>query len=283
MESNPTDLSALVISDKEFKMISELVLDKVGIHLADNKRTLLVGRFRKYLLENKLTFTEFHQKILADKTGNMQNDLTNMITTNHTFFNREATHFAFFLKTVLPEIDLDMKQNKKSDIRIWCAASSTGEEAIMIKLKMMEHFGVRYNSLNAGMLATDISTKVLNQARSGIYLQDNFKDLDPKIIDKHFKKVSPEKYKVNDNIIADIHYTIFNLVTGHYNFKQKFQVIFCRNVMIYFDSPTKEKVINSLYNVLEPGGYLFIGHAESLSRIKHSYLDIQPAVYRKPQ
>ncbi len=270
------------ISISEFHLIATLVKDKLGIHLPDTKLGLVESRLNKELKTRKIQgFSEYFKILEGDRSGTELQNLANIISTNHTFFNRENSHFAYFRDKVLPTMCRAPDINKRKDLRVWCAASSSGEEPIMIMMQMLEYFGMDYNQWTAGLLATDISLEVLAKAKKGEYESANLAHLPATQREKYFDQKPNGNFKVVERILKEITYARFNLVTGSYQFSKMFHCIFCRNVMIYFDNETKEKVINNLYNCLVPGGYLFIGHAESLNGLKHQYQNIQPAVYQK--
>lgn len=270
------------INDEEFHQIAKLVRDKFGINLQSTKLGLVESRLNKELKKRNLQrFKDYFEIVEADKSGVEVQNLANLISTNHTFFNRENSHFKFLKEKVLPEICKSPEVNRRKDLRIWCAASSTGEEPIMLMIQLLEYFGIEYSQWSAGLLATDISLEVLAKAKKGEYEEGNLKNLSAFEREKYFEKISGEKYKVINRVLKEITYARYNLVTGSYQFSKQFNVIFCRNVMIYFDNQTKEQVINNMYKCLTPGGYLFIGHAESLNGLNHQYENIIPAVYRK--
>jgi len=270
------------IKDEEFNKLRSLIYKNIGINLTEEKRTLLMGRLQKTLKSLNFTnFSQYYDYLVADKTGNALSNLANTISTNHTFFWREKEHFDFFQSTALPEIAARAKQNNSNDIRIWCAGCSTGEEPYTLGFTMMEFFGQEYKKWDAGVLATDISAKVLDYAIKGVYPADRVKMLPDKLINKYFYKTKDGDYEVKDELKREITYRRFNLMNHKFPFKKRFDAIFCRNVMIYFDNPTRETLVNKFYDLLVPGGYLFIGHSESLNRNATKFAYIQPALYKK--
>lgn len=270
------------ISRDEFFLIAKLIKDKFGISLPESKLGLVESRLNKELKQKRLAkFKDYYQLVVDDKSGAELQKLANMISTNHTFFNRENSHFAYFKDKVLPELSKRSDINRRKDLRVWCCASSSGEEPIMIMMMMLEYFGVDYQSWTAGLLATDISLEVLTKAKKGEYEANNLDNLPKNLKEKYFDDIGSSKFRIKSRVLQEIKYARYNLVTGAYQFSSPFHVIFCRNVMIYFDNETKEKVVNSLYNCLIPGGYLFVGHAESLNGLNHPYHNILPAVYKK--
>lgn len=269
----------VAITNKEFVQMSGYIKANYGIYLKEEKRTLLTGRLQKVMAQAGFdNFTDYFNYIVSDKTGDAVITLVDQITTNHTFFMREADHFYYFRDTVLPYLSNTVKDH---DLRIWCAASSSGEEPYTLAMIVDEYLGKEKLFWDSKILATDISGRVLNIAKEGIYNKERILPLPANWKLKYFKKVSADSYKVTEKIKNDVIYRKFNLIDNVFPFKKKFHVIFCRNVMIYFDNETKEKLAKKLYDCLESGGYLFIGHSESINRDTSDFKYIQPAIYRK--
>ncbi len=267
------------ISDEEFTLIASFIKEHSGINLKNEKKTLLVGRLGSIVKEHNLnSFMEYYQLLKKDQEGKILNQLIDKITTNHTYFMREAEHFNYLSQEVLPYMKNTIKDK---DLRVWCAASSTGEEAYTLAIILWEFFNNETYGWDKKLLATDLSLSVLKEAEEGIYSIERLKNL-PKIwILNYFDKISEDHYQAKKSLRREIIYRRFNLLEPQYPFRKKFHIIFCRNVMIYFDNDTKATLINKLYDSLEYGGYLFIGHSESISRDTTSFQYIKPAVYRK--
>jgi len=267
------------ITDKEFKKLSEYIKLNYGINLKDEKKILVTGRLQKILQENSCrNFTEYFDGVMGDKSGEAAISMINKITTNHTYFMREADHFDYFQNRVLPELKNNITNR---DLRIWCAASSTGEEPYTLAIMVDEFFGYEKAGWDTKILATDLSESALETAISGIYSNEKMEVLSPQRISAYFKKYDAENWIINDNIKNDVIYRKFNLMEPKFPFRKKFHVIFCRNVMIYFDNETRKILINKLYDALEDGGYLFVGHSESVSRTETHFKSVMPSVYRK--
>jgi chemotaxis protein methyltransferase CheR len=167
------------------------------------------------------------------------------------------------------------------DLRIWCAGCSSGEEAYTLEIIMHEYFAQKSGKWDTELLATDISTVVLDKAVFGVYSNEQIAPLSEDWKRNYFKKYDENNVVVTDEIKRKITYRRFNLMENKFSFKKKFNVIFCRNVMIYFDAPTREKLINNFYDASAHGAYLFIGHSESLNSINTKYKYVMPALYRK--
>ena len=271
------------ITDAEFRSIRDLVYNRFGITLSDQKKTLVVGRLQKKLKEHGLkTFKEYYDMLVADKSGNLLTELANRITTNHTFFFREPEHFDFFKSDILPWMVQTHKARNDTDLRIWCAAASSGEEPYTLIITLLEYFGADYKNWNCGLLATDVSEQALAAAIGGIYVPARLQGVPPVILNKYFRKV-PDGYAVTDQLKKEVTYRNFNLMNKTLPFKKKFDCIWCRNVMIYFDTPTKHELVNRMYESTVNGGYLLIGHSETLDRNQTKWKYVKPAVYRKEE
>jgi chemotaxis protein methyltransferase CheR len=217
----------LPITDAEFHSIRDLVYERFGITLSDQKKSLVVGRLQKKLKEHGCkNFKQYYDMLVADKTDAALNELANQITTNHTFFFREPDHFDFFKSDILPWMVREHKAKNDNDLRIWCAAASSGEEPYTLVMTLFEFFGLDYKHWNCGLLATDVSEKALEAAIGGIYAQARLQDMAPTLVHKYFKKV-PDGFEVTDQLKKEVTYRKFNLMENKYPFKKKFQVIFC--------------------------------------------------------
>lgn len=269
----------LGITTKEFCQLAAYIKANYGIHLKDEKRALVTGRLHNVLRQNNFRdFSEYYEYLLSDKTGNAAATLINKITTNHTFFMREVDHFNYFKEKALPYF---RGRVKDKDLRIWSAGCSSGEEPYTLAMIIDEFFGNEKMWWDAKVLATDISSNVLEEAKKGIYKKEEISTLPARWMLNYFEKIDNEKFVLVDRIRNEVIYRKFNLMDSTFPFKRQFHVIFCRNVMIYFDAPTKCELVNKFYDSLEYGGYLFIGHSESLNRDETNFNYVMPAVYRK--
>lgn len=270
------------LHEHEYFAIRDLVYKRFGINLTEQKKSLIVGRLQKVLRQHGFkSFSEYHDFILSDTTGDAIVTLVNRITTNHTFFFRESDHFKFFVEIVLPEIKLRLQKVRGKKIRIWCAGCSSGEEPYTLAMLILEFFRSDIDNWDVALLATDISNAVLELAKHGIYTEENVSRLPVNLRQKYFTKTPDGNWRVTDNVRRLIRFGRFNLMRTDFPFKGTFQGIFCRNVMIYFDTPTKHALVERFYKFSEPNGYLFIGHSETLGRQECPYKYIRPAVYRK--
>lgn len=267
-----------MITDSEFNRIVLYMKQKYGIDLS-KKRVLVGGRLENYLVRNGFaSYDEYMAKVESDPNSPEATDIVNVLTTNHTYFMRESAHFDYLSRVVLPWAKA--KAENVKDLRIWCGASSTGEEPYTLAMVVLDFFGLEHSAWDTRILATDISTKVLEHAVRGVYLREEVEPLPPKWKQRYFKPVDSEQYRVKDELKKELIFRQFNLMNP-FPFKRKFHVVFLRNVMIYFQDDTKYQLIKKVYDYMEPGGYLFIGTTESLDRKKTHFKYVQPSIYRK--
>ncbi len=270
-----------MITDEEFLRISVYMKQHYGIDM-NQKKVIINGRLENYIKSGGWkNFNEFMNDVENDKTGKQEKMLVNLLTTNHTYFMREFEHFEFFRSVVLPW--LRTKEKDKKDLRIWCGAASTGEEPYMIAMVLMDFFGLERSQWDTKVLATDISTKVLQQAMAGIYTENQLKNIPDHWKRSFFKSVNGgSKYAVKPELKQEVIFRQFNLMDP-FPFKKRMHTIFLRNVMIYFDDNTKRELIQKVYDFLEPGGYLFIGTTETLDRSSTPFQIVQPSIFRKKE
>ncbi len=267
------------INEKEFKQFANYIRDNYGINFKNEKKTLVAGRLSNLLMSMKLgSLTEYLDYVAADKSGQAASVMLDKLTTNYTFFLREAEHFAYFRDKVLPYLEDTVKDR---DLRIWCAACSTGEEPYTLAMLLDDFFGQDKKLWDTKVLATDIAASALATAKTGIYAREKLADLPADWRRKYFKSYDKNNDILTDRIRDEVIFGNINLMDQAFPFRRKMHVIFCRNVMIYFDNDTKDRLVERLYDITEPGGFLFIGHSESLNREKTRYKYVMPAVYRK--
>ena len=272
------------ISDSEFAQLSGMIRKGFGINLTSEKKTLVVGRLQKLLRDRgDISFEEYFHQVQADATGREMSELINRISTNHTFFNREKEHFDFFRTVALPEATARAKARGSQDLRFWCAAASTGEEPYMLAMLIREHLGVAQGDWDAGLLATDISARALETAQAGSYTEERVADIPPALLKKYFALGTDGAFTAAAALKRDITFRRLNLINPEFPFRKPFDAVFCRNVMIYFDVPTKDALVRRIAKHTVPGGYLFIGHSETLGRDAGPWQYVRPAVYRRKE
>jgi len=272
-------MATMKISDHDFNRLVKFMEDKYGINLKQ-KRILIEGRLSNQISQRGFTdFTKFLDAVFADRTGTEMINLLNKLTTNHTYFYREDGHYDFMKNVALPELEKLKKDNR---IYLWSAASSSGEEPYTNIMALLEYFKFKSGSWNLSTLATDISQRVLDIAKEGVYHKDSLSKLPPEWKKKYFLPQPNDCFKVAPDVMKRAEYKVFNLMDRIPFRLYQFDIIFCRNVMIYFETDIKIALVNRLYEVLRPGGYLFIGHAESIPRDTTKFKYIKPAIYQKP-
>ncbi len=266
------------ISDNEVLRLAEYMKTNYGINL-EKKATLVKSRLAHALEQkNVSSLTEYMQMAMKDASGAEMSFLITKLTTNYTYFMREEQHFRYLKDTILPNLE---KTVKDRDLRIWSAACSSGEEPYTIAMVIDEYFGGRKAGWDCKVLATDISQKVLAEAVQGKYPAESLQNIPQSWISRYFVKLDEETYRVNEAIRKEVIYRYFNLMTPSFPFKKKFHVIFCRNVMIYFDKETKLALMNKYYDFLEIGGHLIIGVSEPMGKFDNRFTSVMPSVYRK--
>jgi chemotaxis protein methyltransferase CheR len=265
------------ISDKEFIQIREYLKQHFGISLNDEKKGLVYSRLRTRVNDMNMNFSQYYEHLISCKTGAEKQFFINVLSTNHTFFWREPDHFECLRDTVIPWLEQNVKDK---DVRVWCAASSSGEEPYTLQIILHDHFKNR-QGWDVRVLATDVSEKVLDKAVHGVYSNDSVAVLPEKYRQNYFKKFNNDSMQVSDEIRKLLIYRKFNLMDPQLPFKKPFHVIFCRNVMIYFETSDQTALVKRFYDKTADGGFLFIGHAESLNHTNTQYTYLMPSAYRK--
>ena len=265
------------LTNNDFMRLKTFMYNNYGINL-ENKRTLIETRLA--MVVKKLGFNDFKSYIdnlMRDKSGEQASIIVGKLTTNFTYFMREEAHYEFLRNEIFVPA---LKKAPIGGIKIWSAASSTGEEPYCISMLATSVFGPMAKS-KVSITASDISTNVLRIAKNGVYTQDKIAKLQTTWVQNYMKKIDNINYEINSNIKSLVDFKYFNLNQSIGWEFRKYDVIFCRNVMIYFDNPTKQKLCKRLYDSLKPGGYLIIGLSENLSNLDTSFERVKPSVYRK--
>lgn len=269
------------MTDAEFLRIADHMKSKYGIDLY-NKKAIVEGRLANTILRGGYgSVSEYINDIVNDKTGAGETELVNILTTNHTYFMREFDHLEYLKNVILPE--LKQKEELRKDLRIWCAAASTGEEPYMIAMTVLSFFGFEHAGWDTKILATDVSKRALEIAIRGRYSSESIDKVSDIWKKRFFKKVSGEDdlYEITDEVKNEVLFRQFNLMSP-FPFKRKMHVIFLRNVMIYFDQATKNELLEKVYDYLEPGGYLIIGKTEAIDTHEIPFETVGASIFRKP-
>lgn len=272
------------LSDTEFGRLSTFVTTNYGIRLPKEKKVMVEGRLQKRLRATGSSNFKIYLEMVFGEGG--EDELVHMIdaiSTNKTDFYRESAHFDFLTNTVLPEY---RELNQKRNLSIWSAAASTGEEIYTLAM-VLEEYNLRQKNdkqLDYKILGTDISVEALKQAINAVYKFDRIKDVPYDIRSKYFLKSKNREsntVRVIPRLRSKATFKRLNLIDGQYDVDQQFDMVFCRNVLIYFDKVTQESVINKLCQRLRKGGYFFLGHSESILGKNVPLKPILPTIYEK--
>ncbi len=268
------------MTDLEFRRISMYLKDRYGIDMT-HKKEIMDGRLSNMIrIRGFDNYDAYMNTLMQDPSGEMEKELVNLLSTNHTYFMREFEHFEYMKKVVLPY--LRKREENIQDLRIWCGAASSGEEPYTLAMLLVEFFGLEHDKWDTTVLATDISTGVLQTAVRGVYKKEQIAELPDNWKRRFFRSVGEGEYfAITDELKNEVLFRQFNLMDD-FPFRKKLHVIFLRNVMIYFDRPTKQNLIKKLYDVLEPGGYLFVGRTETIEKGNVPFELVEPSIFRKP-
>ncbi len=270
------------LSEKDFQVFSSFIYSQYGIKMPPVKRIMLQGRLLKRIRDLNMNSYSEYKDYFFSKEGQQKEifNFLNVVTTNKTNFFREPVHFNFLLDVILPEYT---EQNPNSFFKVWSAGCSSGEEPYTISI-ILNEFKALKPDFNFSIQGTDISHNVMNKAARGVYAASNVELIPLDYKKKYFLKSKDREnptVRVNPVLQKNLTLKYVNLINGSYDVQGSFDVIFCRNVLIYFDRETQEKVITRLSSFLKPGGYFFIGHSESLSGMNVPLEHIKPTIFQK--
>jgi chemotaxis protein methyltransferase CheR len=267
------------LDDSEFDFFRSIVYKETGIRLSDLKKSLLQSRLLRRMRELKMHQYSGYADYLKDNYDDEILNFINAVTTNKTEFFRENQHFEYLKETLLPQF---INAGKKK-LRFWSAGCSTGEEPYTLAMTLREHFAtVPFPDIK--ILATDIDTQVLQKGIDGVYKSELVSDIDMNLLKKYFARGTGERqglFKVKNCLSDLITFKRLNLLDSVYPMKGRFNVIFCRNVVIYFDKPTQKALFDRFHEYLEDDGFLFVGHSENLSGLTDKFRLVGKTIYRK--
>ncbi|MCX8026563.1 MAG: hypothetical protein N3A62_01730 [Thermodesulfovibrionales bacterium] len=279
--------SNCVLTDKDFARLSEFIETNLGVKMPPTKKQLLESRLQKRLRALQLSsFSEYCDFVFSPE--GMNDELVHMIdlvTTHKTEFFREAEQFDFLLKTALPDLVKNYDAGIKSPLTVWSAGCSTGEEPYTIAMVLSEFKEVcPKKGFDFLIIASDISQRVLEIGRRGIYEDEKIAPIPLEYRKKYLLK-SKDRSRGLVRFIPElrekIRFRVINFMDTDFCFREPLNIIFCRNVVIYFDKPTQERLFMRFYNCLQDGGFLFIGHSETMSNMNLPYIRVSNSVYRK--
>ncbi|NOQ24421.1 MAG: chemotaxis protein CheR [Bacteroidales bacterium] len=282
VDSTLNKIFSAKMTDDDFNRLSEFVFEQSGIKMPPVKKIMLQSRLQKRLRELKITCFKEYADYVFSKEG-QRNEIIHMldvVSTNKTDFYREPVHFDFLNSQVLPEF---IQKNKVNyNMKVWSAGCSSGEEPYTIAITLNE-FKRSFQKFDYSIMATDISSQILQKAITAVYKEERIVNIPLEIKKKYFLK-SKDKDQKTVRVISELRnktkYQRLNFMSDVYNLTDTFDVIFCRNVLIYFNRETQEQVINKLCSKLKHGGYLFIGHSESILGMNLPLEQIKPTIFR---
>jgi chemotaxis protein methyltransferase CheR len=262
------------LTDREYEQIRRLVKENTGINLGMNKRDLVISRLSRRLRNLGLdSFSQYIQLLRDSEATDELINMINQITTNKTEFFREKHHFDYLSEELLPRLRQEGEKSGNRKLRIWSAGCSSGEEPYTIALVLTEFFA-QSRGWDLKILATDLDTNILQRAMQGAYTQESVRPVPPALLGRYFDRQlqdDKEYYVVKANLRQLITFRKFNLMTPSYPLQPILDIVFCRNVLIYFDNDDKLGILTKFHKLLKPGGHLFVGHSESLMMIKHLF------------
>ncbi|WP_073123584.1 CheR family methyltransferase [Reichenbachiella agariperforans] len=276
-------LSRKMLNPEQFIQLSEFITTNYGIKLPEHKKVMVEGRLQKRLKELQLeSFAEYIDLVLGHEETEEVVHMINAVSTNKTDFFRESAHFDFMNEVLLPSL---FAEKRAGDIKIWSSAASTGEEIYTIAM-VMEEFMKKHKLTHRSyrILGTDISVDALHTAINGVYNIARLINMSQQLKKEYFlksKDLNKPIVRVKPELRAKTAFGRLNLMDEEYKLEDTYDIIFCRNVLIYFDRENQDKVISRLVKKLKPGGYLFVGHSESLFRTATNLKLVKPTIYQK--
>ena len=272
------------LSDSEFAELVKIIYDKTRIQMSNHKRALVTSRLSKRLRTLHMdSFREYIDFVKNAKDEELTN-FVNAVTTNKTDFFRENKHFEYMKSTFLPNWEKNFKDGKVKNLRIWSAACSTGEEPYTIQMTLHEYFGANYDRYDIKVLASDIDTNVLAHGRAGIYREESVEPIQDNILRKYFLKGTGDKeglYKVKDVLKKNLFFRQLNFKDEDFDIHTQFDLIFCRNVIIYFDKEFQKELFNKFHRYLKEDSLVFIGHSETLFGVSDKFKYVASNIYKK--
>ena len=269
-------LESVELSSSDFRYFAEKIYSLAGVSLPENEknRALMKNRLARLMRKHNVNDYSSLRAVLVEAKHDLDNEFISALTTNKTDFYREKAHFDFLAKQLKGHFD------KNDELRIWCSAASTGQEPYTLAMVCMENLNPS-ELMRTKILATDIDLQVLDKAASGKYSKFEMSGMPPHLEKKYFQPVGKDLFAIDQSLVDMISFCPFNLAKGPGSFRAPFHHIFCRNVLIYFDDPTCQQVINGLLSSLIPGGYLFLGHSEAGVMRSPGVESLSSAIYRK--
>lgn len=273
------------LSDRDFTRLSRLIYEQSGIKMPSSKKQMIEARLGKRLKSLEIHSFGAYCDYLFSREGLAQEliGMIDLITTNKTDFFRESTHFDYLLQIVLPEWVDDQKAISGRKFRVWSAGCSTGEEPYTLAM-ILNEFAEKLPGFDYQILATDLSTRVLEKAKQGVYDEEKAEPV-PKLLQKKYilrsKDRSSGLVRIVPELREKVRFRRLNFMDNDFGIHEPYDIIFCRNVVIYFDRPTQERLLNKFYTHLTKDGFVFMGHSETLNGLDVPLVMVHPTVYRK--
>lgn len=282
-ETVTNDYYKIQMTDADFNRLSTFIYNDLGIKMPDVKKVMLQSRLQKRLSELKMSSFKEYIDFVFSREGQEQEiiRMIDVVTTNKTDFFREPIHFEFLTETAIPQL-LAANPNM-STLRIWSAGCSSGEEPYTLTIVLKE-FAARNPGFDFEIMATDLSTKILDKAITAVYGEDRVSVIPMDLKRKYFlksKDPSSKTVRVIPELRSKVSFRRLNFMDAQYHVDKEFDIVFCRNVLIYFDRETQQQVINKLSSKLKPNGYFFLGHSESITNMNVPLKQIKPTIFRK--
>ncbi|MBF0361989.1 MAG: protein-glutamate O-methyltransferase CheR [Oligoflexia bacterium] len=283
MNTNTNANRTNILECNNYESVKELIYTHLGISISEKDQEEFFHKLKPVMSAyNCKTLDELFQLLLEDPNNEILGEIANKITTNYSYFNRETNHFDFLRSKVLPELVAELRKKSTFKLSIWSAACSTGEEPYTLGILLREFLGAYYDNWIVSVLGTDISSKVLKEAKNAIYPLERVEGMPADLFLKYFDRVDPQTVKVKDEYKKDVGFRVLNLKHNGYQFREGFNAVFCRNVFIYFDEKMIDHVAMNVHRCLDKGGYFFIGVSETLGKRNTNYFEfIAPGIYRK--
>ena len=283
MELYFTDAFKHTLTDEDFGKLSSFIYEELGIKMPYTKKVMVQSRLHKRVADLKMASFKEYIEFVFSKEGQGEEiiKMIDLITTNKTEFFRESSHFEFLTNKVLPEICSDKSAGKK--IKIWSAGCSSGEEPYTIAIILKEFFQ-NYQDFDFEIFATDISLRILQKAATAIYHEDRIKTIPSDLKRKYFlrsKDQSNKTVRLVPEIRSRVNFQRLNFMDPYYSIEKEFDIAFCRNVLIYFDTETQQQVISKIASKIKYGGFFFLGHSESITNMRVPLRQIEPTIFRK--
>ncbi|MDO4553839.1 MAG: protein-glutamate O-methyltransferase CheR [Lachnospiraceae bacterium] len=265
------------MTEQEFQAISAFIRQHYGINL-EKKKYLIESKLRIELARVRAqNYSEYWQKLIADTDGTMKQRMLDQLTTNYSYFLREKKHFDFIDGTVIP----GLKQRAGFTLRILCAGCASGQEAYTLAMYLTDDKQMGRLKIPFEIIGVDISEKEVLKAQKAVYGSDDYARIPERWRENYCTPFKEGQFAIRDKIKENVHFYKKNLMEPMYNCREIFQIVMCRNVLIYIQEPERSRIVKNIVDTLQPGGYLFVGHTEALMKDIEKLTYIQPAVYRK--